>query len=133
LKETKKNFCLLFKEMFELRREQKAKHGEDGEILEYTKPIFNVWLPDAKIVLPREKPIPKPKSLTKWENFRLEKGLPARQKRSRMVFDPISNDWVPRFGPGSKKKIEEKHNWLMEDKGSKGVDPFTQKRQEKKM
>ena len=23
-----------------------------------------------------------------------------------MVFDPISNDWVPRWGYGSKKKIE---------------------------
>ena len=51
-----------------------------------------------------------------------------------MVFDPITNDWVPRFGPGSKKKIEDKYNWALETKaGDNGVDPFTKKRQEKNM
>ena len=68
------------------------------------------------MVLPREKPIPKPKPLTKWEKFRLEKGITEKGKRSRMVFDPITKDWVPRFGMGSVKKIAEKHNWLMEEK-----------------
>jgi hypothetical protein len=66
------------KELFELRRHQKEKHGENGEVLEYTKPIFNVELPPSRIVLPRSKPIPKEKPMTKWEKFRLEKGLPAR-------------------------------------------------------
>ena len=86
--------------------------------------------------MPRAKPAPKEKPKTKWEKFREEKGLPARKKRSRLVFDPISNDWVPRWGPNSKKKIEAKHEWLLEDKPTNdatGVDPFTQKRQEKKL
>lgn len=96
--------------------------------------MFNVYLPGSKVVLPREKPIPKEKPKSRWEKFREEKGLPARQKRSRMIFDPITNDWVPRYGTGSKKKIEEEHNWLMEDKASNGgVDPFTKKKQEKSM
>jgi len=73
-------------------------------------------LPEPKIVVPRAKPAPKEKPKTKWEKFREEKGLPARKKRSRLVFDPISNDWVPRWGPNSKKKIEAKHEWLLEDK-----------------
>lgn len=49
--------------------------GEDGEILEYTKSTYQVSLPEPKIILPREKPIPKEKPLTKWEKFRKERGL----------------------------------------------------------
>ena len=78
LKITKQNFCLLFKELFDMRRIQKEAQGEDEEILEYTKPIFNVELPAPKVILPREKHIPKEKQKTKWEIFREEKGLPAR-------------------------------------------------------
>jgi regulator of ribosome biosynthesis len=108
--------------------------GEDGEILEYTRPMFMVTLPPARIVTPREKPIPKEKPLTKWEKFRLERGLSARKKRSRLVFDPISNDWVPRWGHNSKKAVEEQHNWLMVDKpGNEGTDPFTKLKQEKRL
>ena len=53
-----------------------------------------------------------------------------------MVFDPVSNDFVPRYGMGSIKKIEEKHNWLMEEKPKhieSGLDPFTYKKNEKKL
>jgi regulator of ribosome biosynthesis len=93
-------------------------------------------LPKPKLVLPREKPVPKPKPLTKWEKFRIEKGLPAKEKRSRMVFDPITQDWVPRFGMGSIKKIQDEANWIMEEKPkhvAAGIDPFTYKKQEKKI
>ena len=133
---SKKNFSALFKELFDLKRQQRSKLGEDGGILEYTKAQFAVELPEPRIVVPRQKPIPKEKPKTKWEKFREEKGLPARQKRSRLVFDPITNDWVPRWGPNSKKKIEAKHEWLLEDKPqheAAGVDPFTMKRQEKQV
>ena len=88
------------------------------------------------MILPREKPIPKPKPLTKWEKFRIEKGLPAKEKRSRMVFDPITKDWVPRYGMGSIKKIEDKFNWLMPEKPKhvqSGLDPFSFKKMEKKL
>lgn len=113
---TKKNFQTLFKELFELKRQQRAKLGEDGGILEYTKAQFSVDLPEPRIIVPRQKPVPKEKPKTKWEKFREEKGLPVRQKRSRLVFDSITNDWVPRWGPNSAKKIEAKHEWLLEDK-----------------
>lgn len=94
--------------MFELNKQQKLEAGgEDGEILEYTKSKYTVELPMPNVVLPREKPIPKPKPLTKWEKFRLEKGITEKAKRSRMVYDPITKDWVPRFGLGSVKKIAE--------------------------
>lgn len=71
--------------------------------MEYTKSFYTVSLPEPKIVVPREKPIPKEKPLTKWEKFRLERGMPARQKRSRLVFDPVTNDWLPRWGHKSAK------------------------------
>jgi regulator of ribosome biosynthesis len=86
--------------------------------------------------LPREKPIPKPKVLTKWEKFRLEKGFTEKGKRSSMVFDPITKDWVPRFGMNSIKKVAEKYNWVMEEKPKHveaGVDPFTYNKNEKKI
>ena len=53
-----------------------------------------------------------------------------------MVYDPITKDWVPRFGMGSIKKIEDKYNWLMVEKPkhiASGLDPFTYKKNEKKL
>ena len=61
--------------------------------------------------------------------------MAPRKKRSRLVFDPITNDWVPRWGTGSKKKIEDQHNWLMEEKPKHveaGMDPFSYAKAEKK-
>ena len=52
-----------------------------------------------------------------------------------MVYDEITKDWVPRFGMGSVKKIEDRHNWVMEEKPKhleSGLDPFTMKRSLKK-
>ena len=53
-----------------------------------------------------------------------------------MVYDEITKDWVPRFGMGSVKKIEDRHNWVMEEKQKhleSGLDPFTYKKNEKKL
>ena len=100
----------------------------DGEILEYTKSQFLIDMPKALQVLPREKKCPTEKPKTKWEKFREERGLAPLAKRSLLVFDPITQDWAPRWGKGSVKKIEDKHNWLMEEKGkhrTAGMDPFT--------
>jgi len=61
--------------------------------------------------------------------------MPARKKRGRMVWDPITEDWVPRHGAGSIKKIAAKHNWAMEEKEKHrkaGQDPFTFEKEEKK-
>lgn len=134
-KRTAGNLSTLFKQLFDLKKAQDAKHGPDGEILEYTKSRFTLDMPEAVQVLPREKPCPVEGPKTKWEKFRLERGMAPRAKRSRLVFDPITNDWVPRWGDGSIKQIEEKHNWLMPDKQKyrdAGMDPFTYARAEKK-
>ena len=104
-KRTASNLCILYKQLFDLKKAQDAKHGPDGEILEYTKSRYMVEMPSTIQVLPREKPCPTEKPKTKWERFREERGMAPRQKRSRLVFDPITNDWVPRWGTGSVKKI----------------------------
>lgn len=118
-----------------MKKKQRAEHGPDGEILEHEKAYYSVVMPAPRIVLPREKPVPKEQEKTKWEKFREERGLPARRKRSRLVFDPITKDWVPRWGKGSVKKIAEKMNFVMEDKPiheATGMDPFTLAKVEKR-
>ena len=51
-----------------------------------------------------------------------------------MVYDPITKDWVPRYGGKSIKKIEDKYNWVMEDKEKHGdLDPFTYEKEQKKL
>ena len=134
-KRTADNLCTLYKQLFDIKKSQDVKHGPDGEILEYVKSKWTVEMPAAHQVLPREKPCPAEKSMTKWEKFRDERGMAPRARRSRLVFDPISNDWVPRWGPNSVKKIEDKHQWLLPEEGKHrkaGVDPFTYARAEKK-
>ncbi|EAN34184.1 Ribosome biogenesis regulatory protein (RRS1) family protein [Theileria parva strain Muguga] len=56
-----------------------------------------------EIVMPRVFPLPKPREKTRWEIFAELKGIKKR-KRSRKVFDPTVNDWVPRWGYKSIKK-----------------------------
>jgi regulator of ribosome biosynthesis len=118
-----------------LKAKQDAKHGEEGEILEYTKSAYSVTMPNGSIILPREKPCPKEDPKTKWEKFREERGLAPRKKRSRLVFDEIQNDWVPRWGKGSIKKLAEGDNWMMTEKPkhvAAGVNPFDYAKAEKK-
>lgn len=91
------NLGLFYKELFKLSGTQ---NGEDSENRDFDKPKDTVKLPAPLIKLPRSKPVPKPKPLTKWEKYRVEKGLPPRQKRSRMVFSELAQDWVPRWGKG---------------------------------
>lgn len=61
--------------------------------------------------------------------------MAPRAKRSRLVYDEITQDWVPRWGVGSKKKIEDQHQWLLPTKQKHvdaGMDPFTYAKAEKK-
>ena len=48
----------------------------------------------------------------------------------------MTQDWVPRWGPYSVKKIADKADWIKEMKPhheKDGTNPFTEARQEKKM
>jgi len=128
----KNNIKIFLEEMYKLLKTQK---GNDDEHRDFDKEIDNVTLPKGQMILPRARRIPKEKAITKWEKFRLEKGLPPRKRRSRMVFNEVVNDWVPRWGKDSTKKIDDKVNWAIEEKPGdnfNGADPFTTKKQEKK-
>jgi regulator of ribosome biosynthesis len=59
-------------------------------------------LPKPTTHLPREKPVPVPKPLTRWEKFAKDKGI-HKTKRSRLEFDDESGEYLPRYGSGSKK------------------------------
>ncbi|CAG8549095.1 3358_t:CDS:2 [Ambispora gerdemannii] len=54
-------------------------------------------LPDVTTVLPREKPIPKAKPLTRWEKFAKVKGIQKR-KKDKLIYDDEKGEWVPRWG-----------------------------------
>lgn len=86
---TAQNICSVYRGLFELKGRQDAKHGEDGEILEYMKSTNTIQMPAGHTTLPREKPCPVEEAKTKWEKFREERGMAPRKKRSRLVFDPI--------------------------------------------
>ncbi|KAK0567187.1 Rhodanese- sulfurtransferase [Tilletia horrida] len=78
-----------------------SRHPDHGPI---------VTLPPPLLTLPREKPLPKAKPLTKWEKFARAKGINKRRK-DKMIFDDDQQEWVPRWGyKGANKKEEEQ--WL---------------------
>lgn len=56
-------------------------------------------LPAPTTVLPREKPLPKPKEMTKWQKFAQQKGI-TKRKRSKMVLDEASGEYKRRHGYG---------------------------------
>jgi regulator of ribosome biosynthesis len=93
----KGNVIHLFNDMFNLLKTQK---GDEEQMRDFDKPKDMVILPKPQTILPRSKPVPKPKPLTKWEKYRLEKGLPPSKKKSRMVYSELAGDWVPRWGKG---------------------------------
>ncbi|VDQ08286.1 unnamed protein product [Trichobilharzia regenti] len=55
--------------------------------------------------------IPTTKELTKWDRFARLKGIQNR-KKSRKVWDPVSQSWKPRWG---KDRIDDlKDKWVLE-------------------
>lgn len=95
-----------------------------------------IQLPDQEIFrLPRTKPVPKQVAKTRWEKFMQEKGVEKR-KRSRLVFDEGTGDWLPRWGYKSAKNAMGKSNeWAHEVKDGENPfeNPFEKKRAEHKL
>ncbi|KAF4664556.1 Rhodanese- sulfurtransferase [Perkinsus olseni] len=118
------NTQLLINRIFDLRTES-AGIAEGPVFATLPEATQLARQPDGLVVrLPREKPLPKPKPMTRWEKFAKEKGLDAKKKRSRMVWDETSKDWVPRWGPNSIKHNQEKMNWLVEVDEDRGDNPY---------
>lgn len=74
--------------------------------------------PAPTTLLPREKHLPKPKPLTKWERFANEKGI-SHKKKEKDVWDEERQEWVPRWGRFGKNKDKE-DQWLHEVKPGEG-------------
>jgi hypothetical protein len=56
-----------------------------------------VRLPAPTTQLPREKPVPKVKAMTKWQQFAQKKGI-VKRKRSKLAFDEDAGEWKRRHG-----------------------------------
>lgn len=89
-------------------------------------------LPEPTTVLPREKPVPKPRPPTKWELFAQKKGI-TKRKRSKLEFDEGAGEWKRRHGYN--KANDESAVPIIEAKAGEqtGVeDPFSIMKREKK-
>lgn len=71
-----------------------------------------IVLPPPKTILPREKPVPKPKPMTKWEKYAKDKGI-VKKKKEHKLWDEVAQDFVPRYGK-LKVQVEKDKNWVME-------------------
>lgn len=82
-------------------------------------------LPAPTFTLPREKPLPKPKPLTKWQKYAQEKGI-TKTKKSNLTWDQTLRKWVPRYG-FKKAAAEKEKNWLLPlpDRADPNEDQFS--------
>ncbi|XP_048761929.2 ribosome biogenesis regulatory protein homolog [Ostrea edulis] len=91
-----------------------------------------VKLPDPKTSIPREKPIPKDKHLTKWQQYAQLKGIQKR-KKSRMTWDDQAKEWRPRWG--YKRANDDTQEWCLEvpdNAEDPNVDLFAKRKEQKK-
>ena len=128
MNKAKQNYIDFASSLFDILNKQQ---GEEKEDLDYDKAPDELTLPENIITLPRSLPIPIQKPPTKWEKYKMEKGITQR-KRGRMIYSEEVGDWVPRWGKGSAKHIQDSMNWVMEEK-EPGVNPFEQKSNEKQL
>src|ERR1700753_2573774 len=73
----------------------------------------HLTLPTPSTPLPREKSIPKEKEPTKWERFAAKKGIQAKRREGKLIFDEEKGEWVPRYGYKGANKAGE-NDWLVE-------------------
>lgn len=96
-----------------------------------------IVLPTPDTRVPREKPIPKEKPMTRWEKFAQQKGLKKR-KRDKLIYDDEHDEWRERFGKnrandkGTQWAIEESEVKSKFKKDNPNADPWTLLDMEKK-
>uniref|UniRef100_A0A3B3S3Y7 Ribosome biogenesis regulatory protein n=1 Tax=Paramormyrops kingsleyae TaxID=1676925 RepID=A0A3B3S3Y7_9TELE len=88
-------------------------------------------LPDPVTRLPREKPVPKPKPPTKWEEFAKLKGIQKR-KKTNLVWDDVHKEWRRRWG--YKRAKDDTKDWVIEvpETSDPNEDQFAKRIQAKK-
>nr|CAG4649641.1 EOG090X0CBY [Scapholeberis mucronata] len=115
---TRDNLQLLINQLFQIPTTK-----VDNEVV--------IKLPSPSTRLPRAKPAPKAKELSKWEKYAKEKGITLR-KKSKATWDEDLKNWVPRFGY-KKNLAEREKNWVVEVPGNvhDSVDPIALKKTKK--
>ncbi|XP_046879525.1 ribosome biogenesis regulatory protein homolog [Hypomesus transpacificus] len=78
---------------------------------ERVQEVIVVKLPEPTTRLPREKPAPKPKAPTKWEEFAKLKGI-QKKKKTNLVWDDVAKDWKRRWG--YKRANDDTKEWMIE-------------------
>ncbi|XP_047424692.1 ribosome biogenesis regulatory protein homolog [Mugil cephalus] len=78
---------------------------------ERVEEVIVAKLPDPKTPLPREKPPPKPRPPTKWEQFAKLKGI-QKKKKTNLVWDETAKEWRRRWG--YKRANDNTKEWLIE-------------------
>ncbi|KAM3860714.1 ribosome biogenesis regulatory protein homolog [Diretmus argenteus] len=68
-------------------------------------------LPDPTTPLPREKPPPKARAPTKWEEFAKLKGI-QKKKKTNLVWDNVAKEWRRRWG--YKRVNDGTKEWMIE-------------------
>ncbi|KAB1256530.1 Hydroxyacid-oxoacid transhydrogenase; mitochondrial [Camelus dromedarius] len=76
-------------------------------------------LPEPTTRLPREKPVPRPRPLTRWQQFARLKGIRPK-KKTNLVWDEVSGQWRRRWG--YQRARDDTKEWLIEVPGS--ADPM---------
>jgi len=90
-------------------------------------------LPNPVTLLPREKPLPKPKDETRWDKFAKLKGINKR-KRTKLIYEEESGEYKRRWGYKRANDPAKTDQWLIEAKASDktGDDPWAVLKKEKK-
>lgn len=130
------NVQLLVNQILQLPLQKTTESNASSGSQDSTMALFSIPPPTSS--LPREKPLPKPKAPTKWEEFAEKKGIKKKAKDGKLVYDEVSQSWVPKWGyKGKNKQLDDQ--WLVEvdDKPKKApgdelIDPRTLNRTERK-
>lgn len=129
------NVQLLINQVLQLPVRRTVESQASASNQDSTMILFH--LPEPTTELPREKPIPKAKAPTKWEQFAAKKGIQKKAKDGKLVFDDATQQWVPKWGYKGKNK-ELDSQWLVEVDEQKEkstgdlIDPRTLSREERK-
>ncbi|KAG8224844.1 hypothetical protein J437_LFUL005447 [Ladona fulva] len=93
--------------------------------------VYAVKLPPSTFALPREKRIPKPKALTKWQEYAKEKGI--KKKKDKLVWDDVVQKWVPTYGY-KRASVQRDKDWVLEvpQNADPYEDQFSKRVEEKK-
>ncbi|XP_064644871.1 ribosome biogenesis regulatory protein homolog [Lineus longissimus] len=98
--------------------------------VERKEDVIVAKLPAPKTIIPREKPVPKEKKTTRWEQYAALKGI-QNKKKGRMVYDEVHKEYRPRWG--YKRANDETKEWVIEvpQNADPYEDQFAKKKKEK--